>query len=275
MYSTYKTFLDRMIHLYEGGYGWDKGDPGGPTKYGVTCWDLAAYRGQKMTSMRTWAPIVKAMTLDEAEAIYWTRYALVLRYNDLPVGIDVTMFDYGVNSGVSRPVHVACAILGIPARGTVDGEMIAALKAVDPKAFITSMDAERLAFMRRLRTWDEFGRGWSRRVGDLRTYANTLLVAPAVPVDKTQPGAQSPMPKASHDDPKLTTKVGTGVATTLPGALAGHLGGVPMSYLVAIVVGVVLAGVGYYFYKKYAASVANTLVTDIQKVVPGATGPNK
>lgn len=67
--STYKTFIDRMISRYEGGYGWNRKDPGGPTKYGVTCWDLAEHRKFKMDSMARWAPIVQALTIDEAEAI--------------------------------------------------------------------------------------------------------------------------------------------------------------------------------------------------------------
>ena len=60
MQSTYKAFIDRVIDKYEGGYGWDKDDKGGPTKYGITCYDLAEHMGQKMTSMAQWAPIVKA-----------------------------------------------------------------------------------------------------------------------------------------------------------------------------------------------------------------------
>jgi hypothetical protein len=48
---TYKAFVDRMISKYEGGYGWDANDPGGPTKYGITCYDLAEHLGERMTSM--------------------------------------------------------------------------------------------------------------------------------------------------------------------------------------------------------------------------------
>jgi lysozyme family protein len=52
MLENYVAFCSRMIKKYEGGYGWDKGDSGGPTKFGVTCYDLAAHRGQKMDSMK-------------------------------------------------------------------------------------------------------------------------------------------------------------------------------------------------------------------------------
>src|ERR1700731_2253082 len=98
MHSTYQVFVDRMIAKYEGGYGWDKGDPGGPTKYGITCYDLAEHRGKKMNSMSAWAPLVKAMTRVEADDIYFTKYARALRYDELPAGVDVVVLDYGVNS---------------------------------------------------------------------------------------------------------------------------------------------------------------------------------
>ena len=66
--ADYQPFVERMIQRYEGGYGWDAADPGGPTKYGITCYDLAEHRHQTVTSMAAWAPLVKAMTLDEADA---------------------------------------------------------------------------------------------------------------------------------------------------------------------------------------------------------------
>ncbi len=31
--QDYKPFVERMISRYEGGYGWDRNDPGGPTKF--------------------------------------------------------------------------------------------------------------------------------------------------------------------------------------------------------------------------------------------------
>ena len=52
--ADYTPFVERMIARYEGNYGWDAGDSGGPTKYGITCYDLAEHRNEKMTSMARW-----------------------------------------------------------------------------------------------------------------------------------------------------------------------------------------------------------------------------
>src|SRR6516165_5391519 len=89
--ADYQPFVERMIFRYEGGYGWDKSDPGGPTKYGITCYDLAEFMHEKMDSMARWAPIVKAMTLATADQIYQQKYAVQCDFNDLMAGADCTV----------------------------------------------------------------------------------------------------------------------------------------------------------------------------------------
>lgn len=281
MHATYDAFLARMIHKYEGGYGWDKGDPGGPTKYGITCYDLAEHRHESMNSMSAWAPKVQAMTLAEAEDIYWTKYGIRLRYNDLPAGVDVVMMDYGVNSGIARPILVARALLKQPGPDKIDDALIAGILRAGPAWFINAMDTERLGFMHRIRggaAWAQFGKGWGIRVNDLTNYAMALTKNPVQP---PMPPSNAPKlsRKATHDDPNLSTKVGTGVGGAVTTALAGHVAGVPIMFLVALVLGAVGAGVAYYFYQKYAAAKLNAVVAAVEaapaivKAAVGATGP--
>lgn len=185
MLQNYKAFVDRMINKYEGGYGWDRNDSGGPTKYGITCWDLAAHRSQKMNSMAAWAPVVKAMPLSEAEDIYRSKYASAVHFDDLPSGIDCCWFDYGVNSGIGRPIRVAQAFLGVATDGIFGPKTMAAVKAYGDERFVNKMCDERMRFLRALRIWSTFGVGWTRRVADLRAYSLRLVAAkpePAVAV---------------------------------------------------------------------------------------------
>lgn len=174
MEANYKAFIDRMIQRYEGGYGWDRADAGGPTKYGITCWDLAAHRGLKMNSMRVWAPIVKAMGLPEAEEIYRTKYAKAVRFDELPSGVDCAWLDYAVNSGIGRPIKVVQAICGVAVDGQFGPKTMAAVQARAPISLIGQICAERMRFLRSLRNWPTFGRGWTARVNDLQAYCNRL-----------------------------------------------------------------------------------------------------
>lgn len=262
--NTYAAFAERMIGKYEGGYGWNRKDPGGPTKYGITCFDLAEHLGQKMDSMERWAPIVKAMTLATAEQIYRTKYANAIRYDDLPAGVDVVMMDYGVNSGIGRPVRVARAILGLPTSGKMDITVLDAIRKMDANRFIDSMCAERLHFMHGIRggsAWAEFGGGWGARVADLKAYATHLAAEPGVVPHPIAPDLTGvALPKAQHGDPEITTKTIKKVVAGGATSGASHFAGVPLE-LVAVLAGfVIVGGVAYVIHHKQMAAMANATV---------------
>jgi lysozyme family protein len=202
MQSDYKAFVDRMIGRYEGGYGWDRADPGGPTKYGITCYDLAAHRGEKMTSMATWAPTVQAMPLAEAEDIYGSKYATLCRFDELGPGKDCALFDELVNSG-ARIVPVCRRLLNVPGGARLDDGLLAAINAA-PASFIDDFCAERLAFMHAIRggaAWQQFGHGWGARVADLERYCNALAAGHPQEPPSTAPDLSAvPTPKAIDEE---------------------------------------------------------------------------
>lgn len=276
MLTNYEPFVDRMIQRYEGGYGWNKADPGGPTKYGITCYDLAEHRGQKMTSMSVWAPLVKAMTLDEAETIYAKKYAAKVRFNDLGHGKDCVLFDYAVNSGYARAIRVARAIVNKPGPLVFDDELVKAVNAVPAQSFINAVCDERLHFMHGIRggsAWEEFGVGWGRRVADLRAYSLALATSAATGREIPKPVAPDlskvATPKASHTDPNLATKTVTGTVTT--GTMSGGSGGlvgVPLWIVAAGVTAVVIGGVVYFVLQRRAATRANETVVLPPNVQP-------
>lgn len=266
MQWTYPAFMERMIKRYEGGYGWDKADTGGPTKYGITCFDLAEHMGQKMDSMSRWAPITKAMTLETAQAIYAKKYAAKVRYNELNAGVDALLMDYGVNSGVSRPIRAVRAILRVPGGVIMDNALVNAINAQPAAKVIDAVCAERLAFMHAIRggsAWKVFGGGWGARVSDLRAYCKHLA--------EGKPPASAPVavdltahttPKAEHGNPNIVkntaTATGTGsVATT---AATGGFGVEP--WMIAVAVGaIVLSGIIFVVYQRQKALHLNAAVT--------------
>jgi len=261
---TYIAFTDRMIKRYEGGYGWNRADPGGPTKYGITCYDLAEHRGLKMDSMARWAPIVAAMELPEAEAIYAKKYAAGIRYSDLPAGPDACMYDYGVNSGISRPILVAHRIVGTPGTG-MSQALVDAIRKVDPNKFVDLMCDERLAFMHAIRggsAWAEFGKGWGARVSDLRGYSHHLATT-ASTVKATIPTPDAPdlttiaMPKATHVA-KTAGKVTAGGA--ISAGASAEVAGAPHWQAAAIVIGIFAAGIAYEAWQDYKTNAANNVV---------------
>jgi lysozyme family protein len=182
MMANFKPFVDRMIQRYEGSYGWDPADAGGPTKYGITCYDLAEHRHQKMTSPSAWASTVRAMPLSEAEEIYATKYAVQCHFNDLGSGKDCCVFDFGVNSGSSRAIKFAQQVVGAASDGVLGPVSLKAIDEYDSGRFVNHLCDLRMAFLRRLGNWSTFGKGWTARVADLRHYAFGLIIPTVHPI---------------------------------------------------------------------------------------------
>jgi lysozyme family protein len=185
MQADYTAFVSRMIQMYEGGYGWDANDPGGPTNYGITCYDLAEYYGEPMNSMAAWAPRVRAMPLQTAETIYANKYATRCQFNALPVGADCCVFDFLVNSGTTG-IRYAQIVVGTDDDGILGPITLAAIDAYDPSHFVIQLCAKRMTFLQSLGIWSTFGNGWTNRVNDLRAYCLALInpsakAAPASP----------------------------------------------------------------------------------------------
>lgn len=166
MKSTYDVCLPLLL-AHEGGYSNHPSDPGGPTNFGITIFDYRKYVKPDAT-----AADVRAMTVEEARRIYRARYWEVQRCDELPVGLDYAIFDYGVNSGIGRSAKVLRRLLGLPDRPVnVDSEVIAAAHAADPATLVSKICDERMRFLRSLRTWPIFGAGWGRRVAEVKTAA--------------------------------------------------------------------------------------------------------
>ena len=173
-----ETYGRAMAKVYEdeGGYSNDAGDPGGPTRYGITIHDARMYWKSDAT-----ADDVRHMPKSIATEIYEKHYAIPLHYNDLPAGVDYAVLDYGINSGISRAARVLQKIVHAPVDGSIGPETVKDALAMDPIKVINAMYDERLAFLRHLRTWPTFGRGWSRRVKEGRSLALSMAGKKPVP----------------------------------------------------------------------------------------------
>lgn len=187
--ATYDEALRRIL-ADEGGYSNDAGDPGGPTKYGITIIDARKYWKPNAT-----AEDVRGMPLAVAKDIYRKHYWAPVRGDELPPGVDYAVMDYGVNSGIGRPDKVLRRQLGVPPGPLFDDALIAAIKKAKPATVAANLCDERLAFLQALRTWPTFGKGWGRRVAGVRAASIRMAVSPSVsPQPVLPPGKISPQP---------------------------------------------------------------------------------
>lgn len=153
----------------EGGYTNDKSDAGGPTNWGITIWDARMYWKHDAT-----AADVRKMPLSVAKGIYKSKYWDKVHGDDLPAGVDYCVFDYGVNSGIGRAAMVLQRLVGEVDDGVIGPHTLAATAKAPAMKLINDICDERLAFLHRLRNWSVFGKGWTRRVAEVRTLALTM-----------------------------------------------------------------------------------------------------
>ncbi len=246
MQSTYDECLKRVL-AHEGGYTNDPRDPGGPTNFGITIYDYRKYVKPGAT-----AADVQRMSLAEAKTIYRTKYWNALRCDDLPAGVDYSVFDYGVNSGIGRAGKVVRRVLGLSdADWRITTDVITALNKCDATKIIIAINDERLQFLKSLRTWSAFGVGWGRRVAEVKAFSLELAHRHVV----ASSGRAAPVLKPANVEPAggkaLVSKMpkpagaaGTGViALAAGGTLAHFAAGIPLwVVLLAVVLGISLIG---------------------------------
>ncbi len=131
--------FDRAFRLLigeEGGYVNEPADPGGETKYGI--------------SKRAYPQLdIRALTLDQAKAIYRRDYWDPLQLDQRKWGPALVLFDCAVNQGVGRAKQLLATV------------------ATSSQPFVVAFQAERALLYAALPTFQRFGRGWMRRL--LRT----------------------------------------------------------------------------------------------------------
>lgn len=173
--ASYPEAIRRLL-ASEGGYVNHPSDPGGPTNFGITLADYRRYMKPDAT-----AADVRAMKVEEAKAIYREKYWRAVRSDDLPAGVDYCVFDYAVNSGTGRVPKVLQRVLSIGVTGRMDEATVAAVRKREARDVIQAICDERLRFLQGLKTWPVFGKGWSRRVGEVRAAALALAGKSAGP----------------------------------------------------------------------------------------------
>ena len=158
------------VLAHEGGYVNDPRDPGGATNRGVTQGTYDAWRADHQLPLQS----VRLITPAEVMAVYKRRYWDAVRGDTMPSGLDYCLFDFAVNSGPKRAITYLQRVLGIADDGKLGPMTMEAANSVSAKDLIEGVCNLRLAFMKKQPTFDRFGRGWSRRVADVRAKAKGM-----------------------------------------------------------------------------------------------------
>jgi lysozyme family protein len=164
MMGEFDRALAKVL-VHEGGYVNHPKDPGGATNQGITQRVYDDYR----KTMGLKAMPVSKLTNAERDSIYRARYWALIKGDSLPAGVSYVVFDGAVNSGVSQSVKWLQRALGVPADGVIGPQTINAARAHENHdALVRKICDLRMAFLKALRTFKTFGKGWTRRVDGVR-----------------------------------------------------------------------------------------------------------
>jgi lysozyme family protein len=109
--------------------------------------------------------------------LYKRKYWDACHADELISGLDYCVFDTAVNSGVGRAVKLLQSCVGATPDGGYGSITNALVKKAEqePAKLIEAYCAKRLEFLQSLRTFETFGKGWTRRVEEVKAEALKML----------------------------------------------------------------------------------------------------
>jgi lysozyme family protein len=169
-----ENFDDALKALlkHEGGFVNHPKDPGGMTNLGVTKKVWEEFVGHEVDEQT-----MRGLTPESVAPLYKQRYWDAVRGDDLPSGVDFVVFDCAVNSGVGRASKFLQRAVNVADDGKIGSGTLAAVNSKDPKELLNSFCDQRQAFLESLPTFDTFGKGWTRRVLEVREQATHMATA--------------------------------------------------------------------------------------------------
>lgn len=140
----------------EGDYVNNPNDPGGETRYGI--------------SKRTYPNVdIKNLTLEQAKAIYKKDFWNPSGCESVPDAVRFDFFDMAVNSGIKPAIRTLQKACGADSDGILGPNTLLKLNSMNAYNLHVKFNAQRLLFFTDLKGWNDFGKGWARRI------ANNLL----------------------------------------------------------------------------------------------------
>ena len=146
--------FDRAVYLilkHEGGYVNNPNDTGGETNFGI--------------SKRAYPDLdIAELSVFTAQEIYKRDFWDKVKGDHLPTGLDLTVFDFAVNAGVSRASKVLQKIVGAKPDGIIGSKTLNLINThSDVLALITEYYRLRQAYYESIDSFQHFGLGWTRR----------------------------------------------------------------------------------------------------------------
>lgn len=145
------------------------GDSGGFTRLGVT---LASFKAWRQAHREVYSEAaLSAAPLEELKSLYRSWYWTPVGGDELPTGVDLVVWDFGVTSGPGRAAKFLQSAVGATPDGAIGPLTLKAVVQVEPGHLVEILTWSINEFDRGLDGYAQFGRGWDRRRAGARELA--------------------------------------------------------------------------------------------------------
>jgi len=169
MTENFENALEHVLKS-EGGFVNNPKDPGGMTNLGVTNVVWEEYLGHPVGEAD-----MRALTPEKVAPMYKRKYWDACKCDALPAGVDYLVFDFAVNAGVGRSAKILQRALGVPEDGAIGPTTLHNVSVMDRGELIARFSEAKEEFYKSLKTFDTFGKGWLKRVAEVRGTAQTMF----------------------------------------------------------------------------------------------------
>lgn len=197
-------------------YDDDPHDTGGRTCMGVLQRVYNGYRSRHGLPLQD----VWRISDREIKDIYFRQYWLPLNAEALPGGIDLSVFDMGVNAGIGTGARLLQRVVGTAVDGQIGEATIEATNVAyeaDGEALIRKYAAARVNYYKQCRTYWKHGKGWLAR------NESTLKVALGQIEDARAVAEPEPVKRVANTDAQPSSEPANSATVTVAGGSGATL----------------------------------------------------
>jgi lysozyme family protein len=167
MNSNFQKCLDLVLKS-EGGWVNNFSDPGGETNLGVTKKVWEEWVGHDVKTM-------KGLTPKDVAPMYQAKYWMSCYANQLPKGVDYMAFDMAVNAGPGRAIKLLQESVGCVPDGVIGPRTMQLIDQKNAQDVVQAYSNRKTSFYESLPTFATFGKGWLKRVEDVKLNALNMI----------------------------------------------------------------------------------------------------
>jgi lysozyme family protein len=168
--NMFNKAFDRVIG-HEGGFTDDPDDRGNWTGGAIGVGEL---KGTKFgLSAMTYPDVdIKNLTVEQAKVIYKRDWWDKIGLDKMRPAMQYQFFDAAINHGTHNAAKMLQRAVDAFPDGIIGPNTMANIKATDLNDLLMLFLAERIEFYTNIKTFDKYGKGWTRRIaGNLRLAA--------------------------------------------------------------------------------------------------------